>query len=79
MSNDPRNSQQNEVIELSPSQLSPGLAKASEFTVHNNGEATDGVPGHGQRGKTAAEKKKLDNEFSPGFSPKAPIPDRNSL
>jgi hypothetical protein len=49
--------QQDKVIDLSPSQTNPGLADPSDFKVSNDNSAD--VPGHGQRGDSITEFKRL--------------------
>ena len=58
MSNAKTNAEQNKVVELSPNQSDPGLARAEDFAVSQNTE-TPAVPLHGQHGETPAEYKKL--------------------
>lgn len=63
MSNNRSNQQQNKLIALSPEQSNPYLARAEQFHVSSPSEAANQkTPGHGQHGKTAAEKRKLHAE-----------------
>jgi hypothetical protein len=45
--------QQDEVIDLTPSQSNPGLADPADFKVSTDNTAD--VPGHGQRGESTKE------------------------
>jgi hypothetical protein len=49
--------QQDQVIQLTPSQTNPGLADPSDFKVSTDNGAN--IPGHGQRGSSLKEFKKL--------------------
>jgi hypothetical protein len=49
--------QQDEVIQLTPSQTNPGLADPADFKVSTENSAD--VPGHGQRGSNMQEFNKL--------------------
>ena len=49
--------QQDEVIVLTPSQENCNLASPSDFTINTTNDS--GTPGHGQRGDTQKEFKKL--------------------
>ena len=64
----------NEKIELTPTQQNPGNAKPEDFEVGNEGN-----PGGGQYGDTPAERKKLMREReSKRRSPYKLTPDRNT-
>jgi hypothetical protein len=69
MSNSPRSKEQNEKIELTPTQLSPRDALASDFIVN---PPLGGQPGHHQRGRTAKEERDLLAETE-AFKPQQPI------
>lgn len=77
MSNHPSNKEQGVKIELTPEQQNPGLAKPTDFEVTETDDPLPPTPGHGQRGETAAEYKRLLKERRGGES--QPIPDRNSV
>ena len=49
--------EQDQVIELSPSQSNPGLADPADFTISSDNSSD--VPGHGQRGNSVDEFIKL--------------------
>jgi hypothetical protein len=79
MSNYPGNKQQNEKVELSPSQQDPGSADPNDFEIcQANIERP--VPAHGQWGDTAAEKKALciEGDSDPGKSQPSAIPTKNT-
>lgn len=73
MSNASINREQDQLFQQTPTQLSPGTAKASDFIIENR----DG----GQRGDTKAERAALlaEADSDAKSSPRAPIPDRNEV
>jgi hypothetical protein len=78
MSNHPSNKEQDQLIELSPCQLNPGIARPTDFHVGKTYESQPPLPGHGNAGDTLAENRRLLKEVGgPGFSPTAPIPEAN--
>ena len=78
MSNAKGNKQQDVKIEQTPTQQDPGAAKPTDFIVLK-AEDLQPTPGHGQRGRTAAEEKTLLAEADElGKSKLRPIPDRHS-
>jgi hypothetical protein len=79
MSNHPSNKEQDQLIELSPCQLNPGIARPTDFKMGKTYETQPPLPGHGNAGDTLAEHRKLMREAaeSPGLSKPAPIPQAN--
>jgi len=75
MSNHPSNKEQNTLIDLTPSQQNPGIAKPTDFHVGKTYEIQPPLPGHGNAGDTLAEHRKLMKEVAgPGHST-TPIPE----
>ena len=69
------NKEQNALIEPTPEQMNPGLAKATDFKI---GSA---VLGHGQHGETRAEYNKLLEEADSDQKTKlgTPVPTRKTI
>lgn len=75
MSNASTNQEQNQLMEPTPEQMNPGLAKPTDFKI---GTA---IPGHGQYGDTKTERATLEAEADTDGKSRlgAPIPERNSI
>jgi hypothetical protein len=73
MSNSHSNKEQDQRIELTPTQSNPGAALASDFKVHRTFEKDLDIPFDGSKGDTLAEHRRLMGERE-GFEP---LPDRN--
>ena len=76
MSNHPQNKEQGVKVELTPEQQNPGLAKPTDFDIHEVGDDPLTQPFHGQHGDTLAEYKRLLEERR-GGEPQ-PIADRHT-
>jgi hypothetical protein len=76
MSNAPGNKEQNEKIELTPTQQNPGACKATDWTVEDNATSTQTS---GQRGDTKRERRGLLAEIDEDGKSKlgTPIADRH--
>jgi hypothetical protein len=75
MSNDHSNKEQDQKIELSPTQLSPRDVDPNDFEIGSPTQ-TGQTPGHGQRGDSKAEEAKLFEEAE-AFKPQQPFPTPN--
>jgi hypothetical protein len=81
MSNSHKNAEQDQLIELTPSQQNPAQAKPTDFVVGKTYDSQTPLPGHGNAGDSLAEHRRLMKQVSeePGYSKPAPIPDANHL
>jgi hypothetical protein len=75
MSNSKTNREQSKKIEQSENQLSPRNARAQDFKVGSPVQTSNAI-GHNQRGRSAAEEKKLFAEAA-GVKSVAPTPNKS--